>query len=226
MCEDILCFVYFGVRMNDYVKTMKLTTYKLLFDFMFQRYEEHDWGSLNEYLHERTVLRKPNKYLVQKYPGRITKTEFTMRVNQTEVLMNELPPTKNRISVREYSLHTVASRAESLRSFQISTPEVRVFGQQLSFGESNLMMTLNDCSFAQKKLKGVFYSEVRREGVLAQSDGQVPSVRNPLHDIQVSADHAVLHGVQAKAAQPVGGTVPQLLRKEERWGCAGVADHE
>lgn len=151
MKDLLIYFVYFGVRVNDAVKTYKINTYKFLLDFIFQNYQFYDKSSLKEFMESRFFKTKEDVFKKLTLPARTMKNSFEMLVNQVDISINDLPPSSNRIEIKKFFIKTYLCAIESIRNFSMTVSEFRLFGKEMSFSDENRLVFATNLFFEQKK---------------------------------------------------------------------------
>lgn len=161
--ERLIPFVYFGVKIGDFIKTYKLSTYKLLFDFIFQLPAYYGKDELKGFIEERFVRQQQERYNLQSYPMRINVNEFTMHVDKVELLFQG-PMPGFKMEVLNYELRVLNSPNESSKSLTLKIPETRMFAQYLSFDDMAQMFLFSDFNFEMKQNSGVKKGDLTSQG--------------------------------------------------------------
>ena len=94
---------------------------------------------------------------------------------------------------------------------QFTVPEIQIFGKTLSFGDENLMMTLNDMSFYQKKVEEIFYRKLIRQNLFETSPWQVSGIRNPLNDFKNHKKNWVFFRFSAETTYQFNGKISEII---------------
>jgi hypothetical protein len=166
--DKVIPFIYFGVRVNDYIKTYKLSSYKLLYDFIFQNLIRYGKDELKAFVEEKFLAANPVSYREQSYPTRVVKNEFTMNVGRSELSFNENAPPGFKIVVCDYEMNVTNVPSESIKLISLKVPEVRLFSKLMSFEDETQMLLCSDFFFALSRI-----DSVKRGGITSQSDCEV-----------------------------------------------------
>lgn len=153
--QQTIPFVFFGVKIGDNVKTYKLSTYKLLYDFIFQDLPFFGKDALKQFVTERFVRLVEGRFRRQSYPTRINVNEFKMEVGKVDIVFNQGKGLGYRLEVLGYELRVLNDRFAGSKTVNLKVPETRLFSKDTDFMKEEEMLLASDFSFDLNQCKGI-----------------------------------------------------------------------